>query len=65
MKYLYKCRCGLFYGEKPETFSNSNHPHNFCPECDREIKPWEVTEIPVTDYQYATTEKNYYHPNFL
>ena len=65
MKYLYQCRCGLYYGEKPETYADSNHPCNLCPQCDREIKPWEVTEVQVTEDQYENTVKHSYHPNWL
>ncbi len=33
MYELIHCRCGLIYGERPETYSSSNpHPRNFCPE---------------------------------
>ena len=66
MYYLYMCRCGLTYGEPPEERTSSNpHPHNFCPACDRVIKPWEVREECVPESFYINTPKHHYHPNWL
>ena len=64
--YLYRCRCNLIYGEAPEekTFSNP-HPHNFCPECDRAVRPWEVSAEYVPESVWINTPKHHYHPNYL
>lgn len=63
MATLYICPCGLVYGEPPET--TGEHPHNFCPKCDRVVHPSECRQVPVLEDDWIMTPKNHYQPNYL
>lgn len=66
MYELIHCRCGLIYGERPETYSSSNpHPRNFCPECDRAVTMADCWVEPVPESIYIHTPKHHFHPNWL
>lgn len=66
MYELIHCRCGLIYGERPETYSSSDpHPHNFCPECDRAVTMADCWAEQVPESVYIHTPKHHFHPNWL
>ena len=71
MYELIHCKCGLIYGERPETYSSSNpHPHNFCPECDHRgynpiitMADVEIEYCPESVWSHTT--KHHFYPNWL
>jgi hypothetical protein len=66
MKELIICRCGLIYGERPETYSPSNpHPANFCPQCDRAVTMADCSVELVMEDDWILTPKHHFHPNYL
>lgn len=65
MYELIHCKCGLIYGERPESYSGCNpHPHNYCPECERAVSLADVRVECVPESVWIHTPKHHYHPNW-